>query len=111
MKSTMPVFFTLAVLAGCASMNVTQQTPMGSQGLARPNQIWVYDFIADPAKIPADSSISAGLRAPSSPPSAEGLETGRQLGAAIATWSPISRRWVFPPWRPDRGQHRKLVMA
>ena len=24
--------------------------------LAGPNQIWVYDFIADPARIPADTS-------------------------------------------------------
>jgi hypothetical protein len=41
-------FFALAVLACCASTNVTQ--------LARPNQIWVYDFIADPARISADTS-------------------------------------------------------
>ena len=45
------IFFALAVLSGCASTNVTQQTPMASPGLARPNQIWVYDFIADPAKV------------------------------------------------------------
>jgi Domain of unknown function (DUF4410) len=52
--------------------------------LARPNQIWVSDFIADPAKIPADSSISGALSASNTPPTAEELETGRQLGAAIA---------------------------
>jgi hypothetical protein len=72
------------VLAGCASTKVTQQSPMVSPGLARPNQIWVYDFIADPSKIPADSSISGALSAPSTPPTAADLETGRQLGAAIA---------------------------
>jgi hypothetical protein len=84
MRSTISVFFALALLAGCASTNVTQQTPMVSPGLARPNQIWVYDFVADPAKVPADSSISADLSTPSTPPTAEDLETGRQLGAAIA---------------------------
>ena len=78
------IFFALAVLAGCASTNVTQQTPMVSPGLARPNQIWVYDFIADPAKLPADSSISADLSAPTTPPTAEELETGRRLSAIIA---------------------------
>ena len=78
------IFFALAVLAGCASTNVTQQTPMASPGLARPNQIYVYDFIADPAKLPADSSISADLSAPTTPPTAEELETGRRLGAIIA---------------------------
>ncbi len=46
------IFFVLAVLSGCASTNVTQQTPMVSPELARPNQIWVYDFIADPASAP-----------------------------------------------------------
>ena len=35
----------VAVLAGCASTNVNQQTPMTAPGLARPNQIWVYDFV------------------------------------------------------------------
>ena len=81
---TVSVFFTLAVLTGCATTKVTQQTPMVSPGLPRPNQIWVYDFIADPAKIPANSSISANLSAPSTPPTTDELETGRQLGALIA---------------------------
>ncbi len=78
------VFFVLTLIAGCASTNVTQQTPVVSPGLARPNRIWVYDFIADPAQIPADSSISAGLSGPSTPLTAKELEMGRQLGAAIA---------------------------
>jgi Domain of unknown function (DUF4410) len=81
---TVSFLFALTVLAGCASTNVAQQTPMVSPGLARPNQIWVYDFVADPAKVPADSSISGALSAPSTPPTAEELETGRQLGASIA---------------------------
>lgn len=81
---TVSLFFCLSVLAGCASTKVAQQTPITNPRLARPNQIWVYDFIADPSQIPADSSISADLSAPSAPPTAEQLETGRQLGAAIA---------------------------
>ena len=78
------ILFALTVLSGCASTNVTQQTPVVSPGLARPNQIWVYDFIADPAMLPADSSIGPGVSAPSTPPTAEELETGRRLGAIIA---------------------------
>ena len=78
------IFFALAVLSGCASTNVTQQTPMVSPGLARPNQIWIYDFIADPARLPADASIGPGLSAPTTPLTAEELETGRRLGAIIA---------------------------
>ena len=46
---TVPFLFALAIVTGCASTNVTQQTPMSSPGLARPNQIWVYNFVANPA--------------------------------------------------------------
>ena len=53
-------------------------------GFARPNQIWVYDFIADPARIPAESSIGPDVSAPSKPLTAEELETGRSLSALIA---------------------------
>ena len=74
----------LVVVAGCASTNVTQQTPMSNPGLARPNQIWVYDFVAAPSDIPADSSLAGQVGTPSTPPTAEELETGRQYGAMIA---------------------------
>ncbi|MGC1679384.1 MAG: DUF4410 domain-containing protein, partial [Candidatus Binataceae bacterium] len=74
----------LIVVAACASTSVTQQTPMSTPGLARPNQIWVYNFIANPADMPADSSIRGEVGAPSTPPTAEQLEEGRQLGALIA---------------------------
>ena len=76
--------FAFTVLAGCASTRVTQQTPMASPELARPDQIWVYDFVADPANVPADSSLTGTLSAPGSPPTAAELETGRKLGALIA---------------------------
>jgi hypothetical protein len=72
------------VLAGCASTKITDQTPMVAQGLPRPNRIWVYDFVADPSQIPADSAVSAHLNTPATPPSPEQLETGRKLGVLIA---------------------------
>jgi Domain of unknown function (DUF4410) len=75
----------LVVVAGCASTNVTQQTPMSSPGLARPNQIWVYNFVANPADMPADSSIRNQVGTPSTPPTAAEIQEGRQLGALIAT--------------------------
>jgi hypothetical protein len=74
----------LVVVAGCASTTVTQQTPMSNPGLARPNQIWVYNFVATPADMPANSSIGGEVGAPSTPPTAEQIEEGRQLGALIA---------------------------
>jgi Domain of unknown function (DUF4410) len=74
----------LVVVAGCASTNVTQQTPMSSPGLARPNQIWVYDFVAAPSDMPADSSLAGQVGVPSTPPTPEEIETGRKYGVMIA---------------------------
>jgi hypothetical protein len=78
------LLFGLAMLSGCASTKVTQQTPMTAPGLARPNQIWVYDFVAAPSDMPADSSLAGKVDAPSTPPTAEEIETGRKYGAMIA---------------------------
>ena len=78
------LLFVVAMLAGCASTNVTQQTPMTAPGLARPNQIWVYDFVAAPSDMPAGSALAGQVGAPSTPPTPEELETGRKYGAMIA---------------------------
>jgi hypothetical protein len=74
----------LVVVAGCASTTVTQQTPMVNKEMARPNQIWVYNFVANSADMPANSSITGEVGAPSTPPTAAQIEQGRQLGAFIA---------------------------
>jgi Domain of unknown function (DUF4410) len=74
----------VAMLAGCASTKVTQETPLAAPGLARPNQIWVYDFVAAPSDMPADSSLAGQVGAPSTPPTPEEMETGRKYGAMIA---------------------------
>jgi hypothetical protein len=64
------LLITSVVIVGCASTNVTQQTPIQDTGLARPNTIYVYDFIATQQDIPSDAPILSN--------------TGRQLGALIA---------------------------
>ena len=74
----------VAMLAGCASTNVTQQTRMTARGLARPNQIWVYHFVAASSDMPAGSSLAGRVGAPSTPPTPEEIETGRKYGAMIA---------------------------
>ncbi len=82
--SAIGLLFGVVMVAGCASTKVTEQTPLTAPGLARPNQIWVYDFVAAPSDMPADSSIAAQVSAPSTPPTPEEIETGRQFGAIIA---------------------------
>ena len=81
--SAMELLLALAMLVGCASTKVTEQTPMTAPGLARPNQIWVYDFVAASSDMPADSSLAGQVGAPSSPPTPEEIETGRKYGAMI----------------------------
>jgi Domain of unknown function (DUF4410) len=77
--------FALVAITGCASTSVTQQTPMTNLGLPRPNKIWVYNFIANPADMPPNASIGGDVSAPSTPPTAAEIEEGRQLGALIAS--------------------------
>jgi hypothetical protein len=81
---TVLCLFAVAVVTGCASTKVTEQTPMSNPGLARPNQVWVYDFVAAPSDMPADSSLAGQVGTPSTPPTPEELETGRKYGAMIA---------------------------
>jgi len=76
--------FALTVVTGCASTDVSQQTPMVNEAIARPNRIWVYDFVASPGDIPADSPIAGQVSAPRKPPTAEQTATGNQLGGLIA---------------------------
>jgi hypothetical protein len=57
---------------------------MVDEGLARPNRILVYDFVASPGQVPPDSAIRGQVSAPTTPPTAEQVETGKQLGALIA---------------------------
>jgi hypothetical protein len=83
-KKVVLSFFLIIVLAACASTKVTQQTPMAAPGLARPNQIWVYDFVATATDVPPDSSIANTVSAPSESPTDNQVQTGRQLGALIA---------------------------
>jgi hypothetical protein len=80
----LPGLLVLLVMAGCASTKVTEQTPMTNPSLARPNNIWVYDFVAAPSDMPANSSLAGEVGAPSTPPTPEELEIGRKYGAMIA---------------------------
>jgi len=73
----------LCLLTGCASTNVTRQQLVSGQ-LPRPSNIWVYDFAATPADVPADSSLAGQYSAPTTPQTAEQIANGRKVGAEIA---------------------------
>ena len=78
------LLFALVLIAGCASTKVTQETPMVQSQVQRPNEIWVYDFVATPADMPANASIANRVSTPSTPMTPQELQAARLYGALIA---------------------------
>lgn len=76
----------LIALAGCASTTVSnrQQYTQPGERIARPDHLIVHDFAATPNDVPADSAVAGQTSEPSTPPTAEEIEMGRKLGAAVA---------------------------
>jgi hypothetical protein len=78
-------FIGVIMATGCASTNVSNRQQLATAPLARPSQIWVYEFAASPADVSPESAI-AGQTAPDAPvQTAEQVAEGRKLGALIAT--------------------------
>ena len=75
----------LAVAAGCASTEVSDRHEYMGGKVPRPHHIWVYDFSATPADVPADSALAGGLAEHATPQTAEQIATGRKMGELIAT--------------------------
>lgn len=82
-KPAIVALIPVLLLAGCASTKVIEQTPMVQPGLARPDRIWVYDFVASYTDMPADSSLAGEVSTPSTPPTDAQIKEGRELGALI----------------------------
>jgi len=79
-----PCLFAMVVAAGCASTTVTDRQQLVTGQLPRPEHIWVYNFAATAADVPADSTLAGQYAAGATPQTAEQIATGRQLGAQIA---------------------------
>jgi len=77
--------FAMVVVAGCASTKITDREEVVTGKLPRPAHIWVYDFAATPADVPADSALAGKYSEHGTPQTAEHIATGRKLGALIAT--------------------------
>ena len=77
--------FALAVVAGCASTEMTERQEYRGGRIPRPGHIWVYDFAATPTEVPADSALAGKPVEHPTAQTPEEIETGRQLGALIAT--------------------------
>jgi hypothetical protein len=74
----------LFIAAGCASTKLTRN-PVATGHLPRPGHIWVYDFAATLADLPADSDLIAHASGDARPQDPEQIAHARKLGALIAT--------------------------
>jgi hypothetical protein len=69
---------------GCASTKITEREVLVSERLPRPSHVWVYDFAATAAAVPADSTLARRFTVQARPQTAEQIALGEQLGAQIA---------------------------
>jgi hypothetical protein len=76
--------FAVAVVAGCASNKVTDRHELVTGKIPRPGHIWVYDFGATPAEVPANSALAGQHSEHSAPQTAEQIAAGRKAGTEIA---------------------------
>ena len=76
-------FFALALVAGCASTEVSDRQRYEGPPLARPDHIIIYDFTANPADVPATSAFAARV-ADAPPLTPEEAELSSKLGAEVA---------------------------
>ena len=78
--------FSLLLIAGCASTKVTSRERLVTGDVARPDRIWVDNFIATPADVPADSTFAGKFSEYSTPQTDEEIASGRKLGNEIALY-------------------------
>ena len=83
-KLTVVTLVSLCLMIGCATTNVTNQQQLVSGKIPRPGNIWVYDFVATPADVPAGSALAGQYSAPPTPQTAQQIAEGRKVGAEIA---------------------------
>jgi len=76
--------FVVVLIAGCASTKVTERQILVTEKIPRPDRILVYDFVATPADVPADSSFAGKFAQHDTPQTAEQIAAGRRVGADIA---------------------------
>jgi hypothetical protein len=72
------------LLAGNASADITNRVILMTGPLPQPGNIWVYDFAATPADVPANSALAGQPDLDTTPQTADQIAEGKKLGAEIA---------------------------
>src|SRR5882757_4784150 len=75
--------FAVVIFTGCASTKVIDREELVTGPLPRPGTIWVYDFAATAADVPANSALT-GEDLDTTPQTAEQIAEGKKLGNQIA---------------------------
>jgi hypothetical protein len=85
MAMTVTCLLAIVIAAGCSSSSkITSRDELVTEKLPRPAHIWVYNFAATAADLPANSALAGKISQDSTSQTAEHVETGRRLGVQIA---------------------------
>jgi hypothetical protein len=81
----LPLLSAIILTAGCASTKVSDRQQDFTGQLPKPAHIWVYNFVASAADVPADSKLAGEPDVDTTAQqTAEQIAEGRKLGAEIA---------------------------
>lgn len=80
----------IGIFSGCASTKVTNREILVTGPIPRPATIWVYDFAASAADVPASSALAGEKDLDTAPPQtperiAEGMKLGDQIATELAS--------------------------
>lgn len=76
---------TLLTVTGCSASRIGEHNIFVRERIPRPAHIWVHDFAATAADIPAESALSGKHDEHPAPQTAQQIEKGREAGAQVAT--------------------------
>jgi hypothetical protein len=80
-----PSLFALFLAGGCASTKVSDRQQDVTGNVAKPDHIWVYDFVATASDLPPGSVLAGEADVDTTTPqTAEQIAEGKKLGAEIA---------------------------
>jgi hypothetical protein len=74
----------IAVVAGCAKVQVTERETLVDRKLPRPDHIWIYDFVGTPGDVPHESSLASQSSVDTAAQTPEDAALNRQIGGEIA---------------------------
>ena len=101
--------FALVLVVGCASTNVTQQSQMSAEPIAKPGHIYVYPFAGTAADIPSWSVATGRYAQPSELPTPEELAAGRELGTLVAKELAVNiRKMGLPALEGNQQTHLRV---